>query len=247
MSWRVCSRTLVPTLLVVSAALAGCDQAPRPRIISHRAHGVAGVFEENKASNVPALMTNGFGVEIDIRADGERPFELGHNGPQGENLEDVLTSLEDVWTDELAGQILVLDISNDDDDGITRRLIPYLEERVPGTVLEELDFIVQVSQEPSLLAMRVQADDRDLPFSIRFALTQWIAPEYTVPEWVDFLVGNINEMPTYPFPKPLILFGVQSRSSYEQVVNHPAEVFGVLTDHPRRIQTFQPDAPTGWP
>jgi hypothetical protein len=30
-------------------------------------------------------------------------------------------------------------------------------------------------------------------------------------------------------------------------VNHPAEVFGVLTDHPRRIQTFQPEGATGWP
>jgi hypothetical protein len=239
-------RVLVVMSLMV-ATMGGCDQDPRPLIISHRAHGVAGVFEENKASNVPLLIADGFGVEIDIRADGERPFELGHNGPQGENLDDVLTSIEERWTDDMAGRLLVLDVSDDEDDGITRGLIPYLEERIPGSVLAELVFIVQVSQEPSLLAMKVQADERDLPFDVRFAFTQWIAPEYTVPEWVDYLVGNINEMPTYPFPKPLILFGVQSRSSYEQVVNHPAEVFGVLTDHPRRIQTFQPEGATGWP
>jgi hypothetical protein len=79
-------RVLVVMSLMV-ATMGGCDQDPRPLIISHRAHGVAGVFEENKASNVPLLIADGFGVEIDIRADGERPFELGHNGPQGENLD----------------------------------------------------------------------------------------------------------------------------------------------------------------
>lgn len=219
------------------AVVAGCDP-PRPAIIAHRSQGV-GEPGENKVANMPLVLEAGFGLELDVRADGVLPFELGHNSPEGETLDEALDAIEAAWQPSFAGLPLVVDIADDDRDRVTETLVPHLLERIEGSELRDLGWILQNSSETSLGRLQAAYAAADTDVELKFGLTLWTVVEYSIPSWVDYVVTNVNELPSWPHPKPLILFGVASRASYEQVESSASEVAGVLTDHPRRIANLQ--------
>ena len=228
-----------PASLLVIAMLMACETpGPDPLIIAHRAQGVEGTGENEIGDTVRALRED-FGVEIDIRGDGEDRYELGHNLPEGRTLNDALDAVQRAWDDDFESLPFIIDIANDKDDVVSDTLSKWLIKRVEGNVLEKLDFIVQSSNEESLARMRTSWKDADTDVEIRFGMTLWTVVEYTTPRWLDFVVTNVSELPSWRHPTPLILFGVASRSSYERVENSQSEIFAVLTDHPRRIREFQ--------
>jgi hypothetical protein len=217
-------------LLVASGCAAGGEVV----VIGHRAQGI-GASEENRAANVPHLLDAGFGSEIDIRGDGALPFELGHFGPNGDTLEGVLAAIEAAWQPQWQGRWLVLDIANDRGDEVSNNLINYLYERVPSTRLEDIRVVVQSSNEQSLARMQSAHVTRGESLDIRFALTYWISTEYTTASWVDLVAGNVSAFGELNHPKPVILFGVETRASFRRALESRNDVIGVITNHPRRI------------
>lgn len=225
---------MVARLALLWLLLASCaDDAPE-FIVGHRAQGV-GDTEENRAANVPRLFAEGFGAEIDIRGDGARDFELGHFSPNGDTLGDVFDVLEDTWQPEFAGTVLLLDIANDHADTVSNTLIDFLYDRVPGTPLEALQLIVQSSNIESLARLHGASLHRTGELDLLFALTYWLSTEYTTASWIDLVTGNVSSFGELRHPKPVVLFGVETRSSYRRAIESRAEVIGVITNHPRRI------------
>lgn len=212
----------------------GCGRAQDPLIVAHRAQGV-GPPGENMVANAAAALQAGFGVELDIRGDGELRFELGHLSPSGQTLGDALTAVEAGWDPDMAGQLLVLDIANDRGDQVSGELLEYLRFRLEGSPLRALHFIVQSSTVESLARLFASLDPEVTPLTVSFAMTYWSSPEYTLPDWVDLLSTSVREMGGYPYPRPLLLFGVEERAAYRAAVNAPGEVFALITDHPRRL------------
>jgi len=220
-----------PSLLLL---LAACSAQPSVFIVGHRALGL-GVSEENRAANVEGLFRAGFGAEIDIRGDGEAPFTLGHLRSNGDTLAEVFDRLEAAWDPSFAEQVLLLDIANDQDDTVSNDLISYLFGRVGGSVLTDLPIIVQSSNIESLARLQGAYRQRGGGLQLRFALTYWLSTEYTTPGWIDLVTGNVSSMGEMPHPKPVALFGVDTRASFRRAVESRNDVIGVITNHPRRI------------
>ena len=221
-------------LALVCLLLTSCGDEADLIIIGHRAQGV-GEPGENLAANVPLLFAAGFGAEVDIRGDGKRPFELGHFGPSGESLDDVFIGLEAAWTPIFAGQTLVLDIANDRRDLVSNNLIGFLENRVAGTSLDAIVFVVQSSNIQSLARLQGSYVQSGSTLDVRFALTYWISTEYSTASWINLVVGNVAAFGELSHPKPVLLFGVESRASYRRAVESRNDVIGVITNHPRRV------------
>jgi hypothetical protein len=219
---------------MLAFALSGCAADASLIVIGHRAQGV-GETGENLAANVPLLFDAGFGAEVDIRGDGRRPFALGHFGPGEESLDDVLDRLETAWQPQYAGQTLVLDIANDRSDAVSNNLVAYLDGRVAGSPLEDVVFIVQSSNLQSLARLQGAYVQRASSLDVLFALTYWISNEYSTPSWVDLVTGNVSAFGELAHPKPVMLFGVESRASYRRAAESRNDVIGVITNHPRRI------------
>jgi|GEM_PF-2135861 len=224
-------------LLAWATWAAGCAPTSHP-IIAHRAQGL-GLGGENEVANIVPALDAGFGVEIDIRGDGALPFELGHNAPEGETLDDALDAIDEAWRDDFVGLPFVLDIADDEQDRVSNELVAHLLDRVEGTDLARLDWIVQSSNETALGRLQAAWAAAETDVDVGFGLTLWTTIEYAVPSWVDYVVTNVNEVPSWPHPKPLILFGVADRSSYRQLQNSPSDVAAILTDHPRRVKGLQ--------
>jgi len=232
-AWRV---VVVGVVVVVAAGLAtglGACVDDMPPIIAHRALGV-GDEAENLPANVPLALAAGFGAEVDIRGDGARPFELGHLRPNGHTLPEVFAELRAAWQPSFAGKMLILDVSNDEDFAVTDGLIGLVYAEIPGTELEALELVVEAANLEMLQRLRTFHDARSPRLNIRFALTYWYATEYTVPDWVDIVVANVSELPEFAHPKPLLIFGVESRNTLRQALMTHSRVLGVITDHPRR-------------
>ena len=223
--------------LALCLGAAACGDEKKPRIIAHRALGIGDVGE-NRPRNVARLMSAGFGVEIDIRGDGRRPFTLGHLSPNGHTLREVFDEILAVWKPSFAGRILVLDVSNDSGDQVSDGIIDFLYEEMLGTELEQLEVIIQSSNEETLARMREAQRQESSRLRISLAITYWIAPEYTTAYWIDLVSTNVREIGSLPHPKPLLLFGIDTRASYREAVDSRNTVVGLLTDHPRRAAQF---------
>ena len=224
---------MVRTLCLLLAA-SGCAAGGEVVVIGHRAQGI-GSSGENRALNVPHLFDAGFGAEIDIRGDGELQFELGHFTANGDSLEGALGGIQAAWRLDWQGRWLVLDIANDRGDQVSNNLINYLYQRVPGTDLEGVRLVVQSSNEQSLARMQSAHVTRGELLDIRFALTYWVSTEYTTASWVDLVAGNVSAFGELSHPKPVVLFGVETRASFRRALESRNDVVGVITNHPRRI------------
>jgi hypothetical protein len=222
----------LPVILLLS--LVGCAADGDLIVIGHRAQGV-GETGENLAANVPLLFDAGFGAEVDVRGDGSRPFTLGHFGPGDDTLDDVLDRVEETWQPHYAGRYLVLDIANDRSDAVSNNLIAYLDGRITGTPLEEVVFVVQSSNLQSLARLQGAYVQRASSLGVLFALTYWISTEYSTASWVDLVTGNVAAFGEMMHPKPVLLFGVETRASYRRAAESRNNVIGVITNHPRRI------------
>lgn len=219
---------------VLLLAAFGCQPlGDKPLIISHRAQGF-GAVGENLVENVPLALEEGFGVEIDLRGDGERRFELGHNFPEGDNLEDTIVAIEEAWTDDMAGLPFFLDIANDAGDQVSREMLPYLDERLADSPVKDLILIVESANEETLARMDEQRLQLETPLDVRLSLTYWTIVSRTAPRWLDYVTGHQGEIGRFTHPKPLLLFGVDSRASWRQARTMEADVYGVIVDHPRR-------------
>ena len=225
-------------VITVYLSITGCGGEQRPNIIAHRAQGV-GTHGENIVENVSLCFEAGFGAEIDIRGDGSLEMELGHLEPNGRDLGEVFKTLRSAWEPGFAGRILVIDVANDGGNRVSDGLIRYLHERVPGTELATLRFIIQSSNEESLDRLQAHFDDEPEKLDIAFATTYWTAPELTPPDGLDLVTTHAKELGDAPYPKPVMLFGVESRSVYRSAVRSASEIHAVITDHPRRIAEFQ--------
>ena len=184
-------------LVVFSFLLSACGSVQNPIIIAHRATGL-GAKGENQVSNVAPLMSAGFGVEIDIRADGDLQFELGHFAPQGGTLLEVLDALKADWEPGFEGKVLVIDVVNDQSDLISSKLMTFLDEQVSGTELEDLAFIVQSSSLQSLIRLRATRG-ADSALDIRMALTYFAVQDYTVSE-CDLVTTPAAELGDFRYP-----------------------------------------------
>lgn len=228
-------RRLAALALLCTAA---CAAEQHPLIVAHRAQGV-GEHGENIVANVPRCFEAGFGVEIDVRGDGELDFELGHLEPQGEDLAAALDALEDAWELDWSGRVLVIDVANDGGNRVSDGLMGFLNERIAATKLDQLRIVIQSSNEATLDRMSAHFQDTGAALDVRFATTYWTTPEYTPPGVVDLVTANAKELGSMPYPKPMMLFGVESRAVYRDAVSSDSEVYAVITDHPRRIAELQ--------
>ena len=220
--------------IVAAIALSGCSQlTEKPILVSHRAQGF-GVVGENLVENVPLPLLEGVGVEIDIRGDGDREFELGHNVPEGETLEEALTAIENAWTDDMAGLPVFLDIANDAGDRVSRGMLPYLDERLVDSPLKDLIFVVESANEETMSRLDEQRQNLTIDLDVRLSLTYWTIVSRTAPRWLDYVTGHQGEIGHFTHPKPLLLFGADSRASWRQAREMDAEVYAVIVDHPRR-------------
>lgn len=224
--------------LVVASAVSACAHEQYPLVIAHRAQGV-GEHGENIVANVPKCFAAGFGAEIDVRGDGELDFELGHMEPQGHDLAEALEAIDQEWEYEFEGRVLIVDVANDGGDRVSDGLVRFLHEAVPGTSLTKLRFVIQSSNEETLDRMIAHYREEPEPLDIRFATTYWTSPELTPPDWLDLVTANAKEIGELPQPKPLMLFGVESRAMYRNVARSSSDVYAVITDHPRRIAELQ--------
>lgn len=229
-------RALVGTLLLLS----GCGEQHAPQIIAHRAQGV-GEPGENLPGNVPLALAQGFGAEVDLRGDGDTALALGHLAPNGHDLAELLDVLQKQWQEDFAGKLLVLDVANDSDARVSATLTDSLLDRVTGTELAQLHYIVQSSTWDSLAHMHSLYVARRSEVKMGFAMTFWWSPEYTVPGWVDYVTTNVSELGDYPHPRPVLLFGVETRSSFRISQRAQSQIDGLITDHPRRVLAMQGD------
>ena len=225
---------MVSRAALLWVCIAGCAPEPALFIVAHRAHGIGSV-EENRADNVVPLFEAGFGVEVDIRGDGEEPFALGHFGPNGDTLGDVLDEIEAAWQPQWVDRVLFADIANDRADAVSNGLVNFLVDRLDGSAIAGLQIIVQSSNIQSLARLQGAYVQRGSPHDIRFALTYWISTEHTTPSWIDLVTGNVSAFGELPHPKPVVLFGVETRAAYRRVRELRSDVIGVISDHPRRV------------
>lgn len=234
-------RALLPvedTFLLLLPALAACTHEQHPLIIAHRAQGV-GEHGESVVENVAKCFEAGFGAEIDVRGDGELDFELGHLEPQGHDLAEVFAAIDAAWELDFVGRVLVIDIANDGGNRVSDGLMTFLHKAVEQTKLEQLRFVIQSSNEETLDRLLAHHADAGGALDVRFATTYWTAPEYTPPDGLDLVTANAKEIGDLPYPKPLMLFGVESRAMYRNVEMSASDVYAVITDHPRRIAELQ--------
>jgi hypothetical protein len=208
-----------------------------PPIIAHRSLGI-GEPGENVAANVPLALASGFGAEIDVRGDGAQPFELGHLAPNGDTLSDVFAGLRNGWRSSMSGQILILDIANDEGGVVSQHIVDKVYDEIVGTVLVELQIVITGANLEMLAKMRASQDAHTPKLDISFALTYWYAPEYSVPAWVDIVMANARELPTFEHPHPVLLFGVETRAAMREALTSHSEIIGVITDHPRRAANW---------
>ena len=124
-------------------------------------------------------------------------------------------------------------------DELNDGLMQFLHEAVFQTKLEQLRFVVQSSNEETLDRLLAHHEDTPGTIDVRFATTYWTTPEFTPPEWLDLVTANAKEIGDMPYPKSLMLFGVESRAMYRNVATSANDVYAVITDHPRRIAEFQ--------
>lgn len=242
------------TPLTRAAALLACTlmacERQSPSIVAHRALGVAESTDENRPENIVLALQAGFGAEVDIRADGEGCgteaterafdgcFDLGHTSPNGRTFAELLDLLEQGWTPEMEGGALLLDVVNDPDRLISTSILPYLSERVTGTPLESLRWMLQSSSVEGIVLIRGQLEADPLDFPLLLGITWFVNPSLTVPDSADFAVVHVAELPLVPMPLPVGVFGVSSLSSYKQAIYAESEVAWVITDFPARMQRF---------
>lgn len=221
--------------LLLAAVLAACVPDERPVIIAHRGLGV-GEDGENIPANAPCAFALEFGVEFDVRGDGARPFELGHLAPNGHDLYEVFAAIRAEWQPSWAGRVLIIDVSDDTGDVVSNGLIDLIYDEIAGTEQASLDIIVESSTIDSLARLRAYHDARPEPrLALRFAMTYWYSPEYTQPPWIDLVAANVTEIGDFAHPKPLLLFGAETRNTLRQALTSRSDVFGIVTDHPRRV------------
>ena len=223
------------TVACLFAVTACVDEMPQ--IIAHRSLGV-GEPGENVAANVPVALALGFGAEIDIRGDGKEPFELGHLAPNGDTLHDALSAVRHGWRSSMAERMLILDIANDEGGLVSQSIVAAVYDEVSGNSLADLQFVITGANLEMLARMRALHDVRSPKLDIRFALTYWYTPEYAVPEWVDIVMTNARELPAFAHPHPVLVFGVETRSAMREALTSHSEIIGVITDHPRRAETW---------
>lgn len=223
---------LLPALLTIS-----CEQNPLPFIIAHRAQGVHSPGE-NLLQNVVPVLRGGFGVELDVRGDGVKELELGHLEPSGESLDQALQEILENWHRDFAGLPLVIDIANDSGNKVSDILIERLHQRTANTQLSKLHLVIQTSSRHSIASMETEREKNYPGLQLDFALTYWASPQYTTIPEVDHLTTNVTEVGNLPYPKTLLLFGLESRAKMRQAQQCQSEVFGLLTDHPRRVKNF---------
>ena len=213
-----------------------------PILVAHRALGVVEDAEENQPAHVVTAFEQGFGVEIDIRLDGDGCegdpslagsqgcFDLGHTEPNGHTLADVIDA---VWgLPELpAGRPLILDIVNDPDHLTVRHLLPYLGSVDPLPV----PVVVQTSSTEGLAMLDALRDETPVDGDLSFGLTYFTNPEFTAPPGADLIISNIVELPASPMPVPVAVFGVATESAWSQAVYAASDVRWVITDFPGRF------------
>jgi hypothetical protein len=210
----------------------------KPAIIAHRALGV-GEDVENLPANVPRAFALGFGAEVDVRGDGDRPYELGHLGPNGHDLFEVFAAIRAAWDPAWAGLILIIDVADDENDVVSSTLVDVIHDEVLGTELASLTIIVQSSTIESLTRLRTRWDARPGPrLPLLFAMTYWYSPEYTQPLWVDAVAANIAELGDFRHPKPILVFGADTRNGIRRALTSRSEILGIVSDHPRRVAAW---------
>lgn len=231
--------------MTLLAALLACTPN-HPTVISHRGLGVLPDTEENRPDHFVAAFEAGFGVELDLRLDGdgcdgepERAaldgcFDLGHTEPNGHTLAEVVEAFA-ALDPALADRPLVLDIVNDPDRSVTLQLIPYLAAALPGTPLATTPLLLQSTSLDAVAMLEASRAATQPELDIRLAATYFADPELTVPDYVDAVVTNIAELPAPPLPVPVATFGVASQSSIKASLYAESDVRWIITDVPSRV------------
>jgi hypothetical protein len=227
--------------------LAGCT-VNDPVIVAHRALGVGDDDAENNPGHAVEALEAGFGVELDIRLDGEGCggdpwraasegcFDLGHTQPNGHTLADLVDLLPELrYPDPRSSPPLVLDVVNDPDRAVSLQILEYVAWHVP----DSQPVIVESSSEDGLAIVagertRVRPDD-----PVLLGLTYFADPEFTVPDYVDILVVNIAELPSAPLLVPVAVYGVASASTWKMTRYATSDVAWVITDFPTRAEAFE--------
>lgn len=223
-------------------------QLNEPRIIAHRALGLSEGGEENQPGLALLALEQGFGAELDVRLDGdgcggdpsraaeEGCFDLGHTEPNGHTLAEVVPLLAELEADGEARPPLLIDIVNDPDRAVSRQLLRYLAANAPA----DFPFLVQSSSVDSVAILLGGLDGVVIDPNIQFGVTYFADPEFTVPDFVDFVVVNIAELPPAPMPVPVAAYGVASSSSWKSALYATSDVRWVITDFPTRGAAFTP-------
>ncbi len=218
-----------------------------PIVISHRALGGDGGGEENLPGPALGLLAEGFGVELDVRLDGdgcggdpsrallEGCFDLGHTSPNGHTLDELVPLIADI-EHEGPPPPLLIDIVNDPERAVSTQILPYLAANLPSGY----PVLVQSSSVSSVAMLTVSRADLAVDTDIRVGVTYFADPEFTVPDFVDLVVVNIAELPPAPMPVPVAAYGVASASSWKSALYASSDVEWVITDFPTRAAAFTP-------
>jgi glycerophosphoryl diester phosphodiesterase len=225
--------------------------AQAPAVVAHRGLGVPDA-EENAPDHLAAAFAAGFGAELDLRLDGagcagdpsrageDGCFDLGHSAPNGHTLAEAVAALDALDADA-AGPTLVLDIVDDPDRAVSLHLFDYLAAALPGTLPGSTPILVQSSSLASLAMLAAQRDTLPPDLDLRLAVTYFVDPEFTVPDYVDVVVTNVAELPETPLPVPVAVFGVASQSSVKAALYAESDVDWVITDMPTRVAALLPE------
>ena len=212
---------------------------PEPiKVFSHRARGI-GSNDENNPENALLALAEFDGVEVDIRGDGPDQYSLGHFRPNEHTLEELLILTKNNWQSEFVGKYLLLDIANDSGQHVSDSLIDDLIEMIGNSNLNQLKYIILASVENILVRCQTRYRGLESLASIEFAMTYFSVTSFTPPDQANFVLTNVSELPDNLLPKPVILFGVESRQTFMQSRANNNEVFGLVSDHPRRMVNLQ--------
>lgn len=219
-----------------------------PAVIAHRALGIEEGADENQPGLALAALEAGFGAELDLRLDGEGCggdpsraaeegcFDLGHSAPNGHTLAEVVPLLSELSASGNPRPPLLLDIVNDPDRAVSLQLLRYLAANAP----EGYPLLVQSSSTDAVAILVGERDQIVIDHDVQLGVTYFADPEFTVPDFVDFVVVNIAELPPVPMPVPVAAYGVASASSWKSALYAPSEVRWVITDFPTRGAAFTP-------
>jgi hypothetical protein len=226
--------------------LLGCT-LNAPIVVAHRALGVHESGEENLPSNALIALEAGFGVELDLRLDGdgcegdpwraavEGCFDLGHTVANGYTLADVVPLLAEIQVRHGEdAPPLVLDVVNDPDRAVSEQLMVYLSRNAPANY----PILVESSSEDGVAILSGRRAALVTPSAVQLGITYFADPEFTVPDFVDLVVVNIAELPPAPLPAPVAVYGVASASSWKSALYATSDVQWVITDFPTRGEAF---------